>query len=70
MNAEAYSRRRETIEGKNVAIESYKIGDIYHAKAEIDVLGAGARIASASAKDQARAEWTVIEKVRTMFSGK
>ncbi|HEY6333822.1 MAG TPA: hypothetical protein VI756_31185 [Blastocatellia bacterium] len=69
MNAEGYSRRNETIEGKNIAIESYKLGDVYHVKAEIDVLGAGARIASASGKDQARAESTVIEKVRVMFSG-
>jgi hypothetical protein len=70
MNAQDYSRRNETIGGNNIAIETYKVGDLYHSKAEIDVVGAGARIASASDTDRGRAEAKVIEEVRTMFLGK
>jgi hypothetical protein len=70
MKAEDYSRRNEEIEGKNIAIETYKLGDTYHAKAEIDVLGAGARIATAADPDKKRAEEKVIEEVRSMFRNK
>jgi hypothetical protein len=69
MRAENYSRHNQTIAGKNIAIESYKLGDTYYAKAEIDILGAGARIADASGPSKEAAESEVIKKVRAMLGG-
>lgn len=65
--AEEYSRRNENVAGHNIAISTYKIGDTYHAKAEIDVPGAGARIAQVSGPSKEQVEAEVLEQVRRLL---
>ncbi len=62
--AEGYVRRSETIAGYSIAFTSYKIGAIYYAKAEIDMPGAGGRIAHASGATREEAEAQLRERVR------
>ncbi len=65
--AEDHSRRREQVGGYTVAITSYRLGDVYHAKAEIDIPGAGARLAAAQDKDRAAAEEKVLAEARRLI---
>ncbi len=67
VQAEEYSRREERIGDNNVAITTYRVGDLYHSKAEIAVPGAGARIAQASDRNREAAEAQVREQVRKLF---
>lgn len=64
---EDYSRRTEAVGGYTVAITSYRLGSVYHAKAEIDIPGAGARLARAEDAAQAAAEEKVLAKARRLI---
>ncbi|MCS6861313.1 MAG: hypothetical protein NZT92_13435 [Abditibacteriales bacterium] len=65
MQPQDYSRRVEEIGGQPVAITSYKLENEYYAKAEIALMGAGARIAEATAPTREDAEAKLLRRVRT-----
>lgn len=65
---EEYARRTESAGGYNVAITSYRLGATYHAKAEIDIPGAGARITSTQDKDCSSAEARVLAEARRLIT--
>lgn len=67
MKPENYVRRTETIGGRNIAFISYKLGDHYLCKAEIDIPGAGARLASAEGPDRDAIEKQVKEIVKGLI---
>lgn len=64
MQPTEYSRRVEEIGGQPIAITSYKLGDAFYAKAEIALMGAGARIAEATATTREGAEATLMTRVK------
>lgn len=64
---EDYSRRTESVGGYTVAVVSYRLGDVYHAKAEIYIPGAGARIAAAQGSARAAAEEKVLAEARRLI---
>tara|TARA_B100000749_G_C18188497_1_gene366883 strand:+ start:186 stop:410 length:225 start_codon:yes stop_codon:yes gene_type:complete len=66
MTPEEYKKINETINGRNIAFISYKLGDSYHCKAEIDIPGAGARLASAQGADREAVENEVREEVQQL----
>jgi len=68
--AEDQSRRVETIGGNPIAVSSYRLGSTYYAKAEIDVPGAGARIAQAEDSTREAAESKVLADVRRIIEKK
>ena len=61
---EEYSRRTEKVRGYSVAIISYRLGSTYYAQAEIDLPGAGARLARAQDRSREAAEATVWAEAR------
>lgn len=67
MVPEEYGKRTETIAGYPVAITSYRLGTTYYAKAEIALVGAGARIAAAEATTRAAAEEKVLAEARSLI---
>ncbi|MFQ5776665.1 MAG: hypothetical protein ACE5IP_01510 [Terriglobia bacterium] len=64
---EDYSRRTEIVGGYNVAITCYRLGKVYHAKAEIQIPGAGARIAAVKDSDRDTAEQKVLAEARRLI---
>lgn len=64
---EDYSRRMETVGGYTVAITSYRLGDVYYAKAEIHLPGAGARLTEAKDGSAAAAESKVLAEARRLI---
>ena len=64
---EDLTTRLETLKGKPIRISSYKLGDIYHCKAEIDMPGAGARIAEVSDPSRSEGEEKLISIVRNLL---
>lgn len=64
---EEYTRRTETVGGYTVAITCYRLGGVYHAKAEISIPGAGARIASAEESARDAAEKKVLAEARHLI---
>lgn len=64
---ENYSRRTETVAGYTVAIISYRLGNLYHAQAEIHIPGAGARLARATDNVQTVAEEKVLAEARRLI---
>jgi hypothetical protein len=64
------SRHVETIAGYPVAISSYRLGATYYAKAEIDVVGAGGRIAAAEDPTREAAEAKVLAEARRLIEKK
>jgi hypothetical protein len=70
LTPEDYSRRTETIGGYPVAITSYRLGSTYHAKAEINLPGAGARIANAEDTTREGAEGKVLAEARRLIEKK
>ena len=70
MVPEEYSKRTEMIGGYPVTITSYRLGVTYYAKAEIALLGAGARIAAAEESMQAAAEEKVLAEARRLIEKK
>ena len=67
---EDHSRRVETIGGYPVAISSYRLGGTYYAKAEIDVVGAGGRIAAAEDTTREAAEAKVLAEALRLIEKK
>ena len=67
---EEYSQRTETIGEYPVAITSYRLGTTYYAKAEIALIGAGARIAAAEGSTRAGAEEKVLAEARRLVEKK
>lgn len=68
--AEEQVRRVEKVAGSPIAIRSYRLGSTYYAKAEIDVPGAGARIAQAQGASRQEAEGKVLAEVRRALEKK
>lgn len=68
--AEEFSHRVETVGGYPVAITSYRLGAIYYAKAEIALVGAGARIAAAEDIAREAAESKVLAEARRLIEKK
>ena len=66
LRPEDLSSRVEQINGRPIRISSYKLGETYHCKAEIDLPGAGARIAEASDPSREAAESTVLAQVHEL----
>ena len=64
------SRRTESVAGFPVAITTYRLGSTYYAKAEIDLPGAGARLAAAEANTRAAAEDKVLAEARRLIEKK
>ncbi|HKZ53563.1 MAG TPA: hypothetical protein VJ085_09840 [Candidatus Acidoferrales bacterium] len=67
---EDYSRRTEPVGDYTVAIISYRLGSVYHAKAEIHIPGAGARLAAAQDSDRNVAEEKVLAEARRLIEKK
>lgn len=67
---EDLSRRIETVGGYPIAISSYRLGTTYYAKAEIDLPGAGARIAAAEDTTREAAEGKVLAEARRLIEKK
>ena len=61
---EEMTSRVEQINGRPIRISSYKLGRTYHCKAEIDLPGAGARIAEASNPSRETAVSRVLAQVQ------
>jgi hypothetical protein len=68
MQPQDYEKKTETINGRNIAFISYKLGDQYYCKAEIDIPGAGARLTSAKGEDRAAIEKDVRDQVVGMVN--
>jgi hypothetical protein len=66
MKAEGYRERRVDIDGWEVNLTSYKIGDTYHCHA--DNVSPGARIARAHGASSEEAEQRAIERSREHLS--
>lgn len=66
MRAEHYSVRTTELSGWPVRITTYRIGSVWHAKA--DNVSPGANIASAQATTRDEAESGVVEKARTRLA--
>ena len=64
------SRRTETVAGYPIAITSYRLGSTYYAKAEIDLPGAGARLAAAEGTTRQAAEDKVLAEARRLIEKK
>jgi hypothetical protein len=60
MKAEDYSRRQQELSGWPIAIESYKLGDVYHCT--ISNVDPGARFARADGATRQEAEARALEK--------
>ena len=67
---EEYSRRTETVGTYPIAITSYRLGPTYYAKAEIDLPGAGARLAAAEGTSREAAEDKVLAEARRLIEKK
>lgn len=66
MKVEHYSVRTSELAGWPVRIVTYRIGDVWHAKA--DNVSPGATIATARADDLSKAVAAVTEKARTRLA--
>ena len=64
------SRRTETVAGFPVAITTYRLDSTYYAKAEIDLPGAGARLAAAEDITREAAEDKVLAEARRLIKKK
>ncbi len=60
MKAEDYSRRQQEVAGWPVAIESYRLGDVFHCT--ISNVDPGARFARAEGSTREAAESAALEK--------
>jgi hypothetical protein len=63
---EGYKERKLELEGWQVNLTSYKLGEVYHAKA--DNVSPGASIARATAPTRLEAEQQALEKARKHLS--
>ena len=67
---EDQSQQIETVGGYPIRISSYRLGAIYYAKAEIHIIGAGARIAAAEDTTREAAEAKVLAEARRLIEKK
>ncbi|MBI4603997.1 MAG: hypothetical protein HY721_18735 [Planctomycetes bacterium] len=66
MQVEDHRKRRDKIEGWDVEIATYRIGDTYHC--HIDNVSPGATVARGEGKSAAAAEKDALEKARPRFA--
>jgi len=66
MKVENHKRRREQMEGWDVEISTYQIGEVWHC--HIDNVSPGATVARGEGKTLAEAETAAIEKARPRFA--
>ena len=64
------ARRTVTVGGYPILVTSYHLGETYYAKAEIQIPGAGARIASATEISRELAEEKVLGEARRLIEKK
>lgn len=68
MKPEDYSERTVELHGWQCHLTSYKLGDVYHCKA--DNVSPGARLARTTGATKAEAEKKALERARRAFSQK
>jgi len=66
MKAEDYSERQVEVEPWQVKLTSYKLGDVYHCKA--DNVSPGAALARATGATRAEAEQKALDRARQLLS--
>ena len=66
MNAEEYSERQVDVEPWQVKLTSYKLGDVYHCKA--DNVSPGAALARTTGATRAEAEQKALDRARQLLS--
>ena len=66
MNAEEYSERRVDVEPWQVKLASYKLGGVYHCKA--DNVSPGAALARTTGATREEAEQKALERARQLLS--
>ncbi len=66
MNAEEYSERQVDVEPWQVKITSYRLGTIYHAKA--DNVSPGAALARATGATREEAEEKALDRARQLLA--
>ena len=64
------SRRREIVGGYPVVVSSYRCGSNYYATAEINLLGAGGRVAAAEGSTREAAQAEVLAEARLLIEKK
>ena len=66
MKADDYSERQVEVEPWQVQLTSYKLGDVYHCKA--DNVSPGAALARATGATRAEAEQKALDRARQLLS--
>ena len=66
MKAEEYSERQVDVEPWHVKLTSYKLGDVYHCKA--DNVSPGAALARTTGATRAEAEEQALDRARQLLS--
>jgi hypothetical protein len=66
MNAEEYSERQVEVEPWQVKLTSYKLGDVYHCKA--DNVSPGAALARATGATREEAEEKALDRARQLLA--
>jgi hypothetical protein len=66
MKAEDYSERQVDVEGWSVNLTTYKLGEVYHSKA--DNVSPGASLARTTGATREEAEQKVLERARQLLS--
>jgi hypothetical protein len=66
MNAEEYSERLVDVEPWQVRLTSYKLGDVYHCKA--DDVSPGAALARTTGATREEAEQKALDRARQLLS--
>ena len=67
MNAEDYSERQVDVEPWQVKLTSYKLGDVYHCRA--DNVSPGATLARTTGATRAEAEQKALDRARKLLAG-
>ena len=66
MKAEDYSERQEEVDGWPVNLTSYKLGEVFHTKA--DNVSPGAALARAAGATREEAEQKALDRARQLLS--
>jgi hypothetical protein len=66
MNAEEYSERQVDVEPWQVKLTTYKLGDVYHSKA--DNVSPGAALARTTGATREEAEQKALDRARLLLS--
>ena len=70
MKAEQHNRRNLDVSGRPILLTSFRLDDTFHATAEIDLPGAGARLGRAEGSTREEAEQKVIALAREALGAK